>query len=375
MARRRQTPGQVVTRLREAGVALAQGRSVAQVCGALGVTGADVLALAQEGCGVIRVARARRPPAVGGAGDARPTWRWPTRSCGKRPKATSEPDASAEGRHTGAAGVGGPGAAGSAECWASPGPSHRYRGRAPDRRWRRLGAANGGAGQWASAGHGYRRGHCPAAEPWGLGGPARSGRGRIWPQEGPPGCRAGNRRRGRLRPAGGSCVRPRPTYRNSRLGQPVRLAARTRKRAALAAAGRGGAERPKVARHIPGPTAAPPQPRRGCLIAHGSPAHPRADNAPRASPTGPCRPGRVGTRPPPHLARQPIAGEGLNGKPRDEPLNREVFSTPRETQTPGRGLTPHPQAQPPHSPPRVPPTHTPNHHAPGLAPVWLTPFG
>ena len=38
MARRRHTPEQVITRLREAEVALAQGRSVAQVCRALGVT-------------------------------------------------------------------------------------------------------------------------------------------------------------------------------------------------------------------------------------------------------------------------------------------------------------------------------------------------
>jgi transposase-like protein len=38
MARRRHTPEQIITRLREAEVGLAQGRSVAQVCKALGVT-------------------------------------------------------------------------------------------------------------------------------------------------------------------------------------------------------------------------------------------------------------------------------------------------------------------------------------------------
>ena len=38
MARRRHTPGQIITKLREAEVDSAQGRSVAQVCKALGVT-------------------------------------------------------------------------------------------------------------------------------------------------------------------------------------------------------------------------------------------------------------------------------------------------------------------------------------------------
>ena len=38
MARRRHRPEQIITKLREAEVALAQGRSVAQVCKALGVT-------------------------------------------------------------------------------------------------------------------------------------------------------------------------------------------------------------------------------------------------------------------------------------------------------------------------------------------------
>ena len=56
LARRRHTAEQIIGRLREVEVALAQGWSVAQVCRALGVTGADVLLLAQGGCGGMRVA-------------------------------------------------------------------------------------------------------------------------------------------------------------------------------------------------------------------------------------------------------------------------------------------------------------------------------
>ena len=64
-------------------------------------------------------------------------WRSPTGSCGKRPRETSEPDTSAEGRHTRAAGVGGPVASGlpgvgPAGCWACPDPASATRARAPD---------------------------------------------------------------------------------------------------------------------------------------------------------------------------------------------------------------------------------------------------
>ena len=140
--------------------------------------------------------------------------------------------------------------------------------------WRGRGrAAAGGGGQPDPAGSG--RGKLPGptrrrravtqaqrvlAAPgvWGLPavGPAPGG-GASGGRKG-PGCRGGNPRRGRLWPAGHSCVRLRPICRNSRLGQRIRLAARTHKRAALAAAGRGGAKHTRnalaigVARQTPG---------------------------------------------------------------------------------------------------------------------------
>lgn len=62
VARRRHTPEQIIGLPREAEVALAQGQSVAQVCRALGVTGVDVLPLAQRG------AVARGSPRLDGLG-------------------------------------------------------------------------------------------------------------------------------------------------------------------------------------------------------------------------------------------------------------------------------------------------------------------
>ena len=60
MARRRHTPEQVITKLREAGVALAQGQSVAQVCRALGVTEQTYYRWRKE-YGGMQVALAKRP--------------------------------------------------------------------------------------------------------------------------------------------------------------------------------------------------------------------------------------------------------------------------------------------------------------------------
>ena len=59
MARRRHTPEQVIGKLREAEVALAQGQSVAQVCRALGVTEQTYYRWRKE-YGGMRVAQAKR---------------------------------------------------------------------------------------------------------------------------------------------------------------------------------------------------------------------------------------------------------------------------------------------------------------------------
>ncbi len=59
MARRRHTPEQIITKLREAEVALAQGRSVAQVCKALGVTEQTYYRWRKE-YGGMQVAQAKR---------------------------------------------------------------------------------------------------------------------------------------------------------------------------------------------------------------------------------------------------------------------------------------------------------------------------
>lgn len=59
MARRRHTPEQIITKLREAEVGLAQGRSVAQVCKALGVTEQTYYRWRKE-YGGMQVAQAKR---------------------------------------------------------------------------------------------------------------------------------------------------------------------------------------------------------------------------------------------------------------------------------------------------------------------------
>ena len=99
---------------------------------------------------------------------------------------------------------------------------------------------------------------------------------------------------------GRSCIRPRPTCRNSRLsppgfgwrgeptsGWPLRLPAVAMTRhylAILLAAG--------VAWRIPGPTVCSPPSPRGCPTAHRSPAHPGADKGPpRVHLARPRRPG------------------------------------------------------------------------------------
>ncbi len=59
MARRRHTPEQIITKLREAEVALAQGQTVAQVCKALEVTEQTYYRWRTE-YGGLQVAQARR---------------------------------------------------------------------------------------------------------------------------------------------------------------------------------------------------------------------------------------------------------------------------------------------------------------------------
>ena len=117
MARRGHTSGQEITKPRETEVALAQRQSVAQVCRALGVTEQTYYRWRKE-----MRRRPGRPGSGGpsswraktrGCGGRWPTWRSPTGSCGKRAGGgPSGPDSSAEGRHAGAAGVGGPVASG-----------------------------------------------------------------------------------------------------------------------------------------------------------------------------------------------------------------------------------------------------------------------
>ena len=99
------------------------------------------------------------------------------------------------------------------------------------------------------------------------------------------------------------------------------------------------------------------------------PAHPGAGNAPQGSPTRPRRPGldRVGTRPPLHLARQPM-GEQLRRKPQRQAAGRATQTAkssppPRKPRPSVEGWRQTHNQLRPHSPARVPPTPTPNHHA------------
>ena len=57
MPRKRHTPEQIISKLREAEVGLAGGQTVPEVCRTLGGCGADVLSLAQGG---LKVEQARR---------------------------------------------------------------------------------------------------------------------------------------------------------------------------------------------------------------------------------------------------------------------------------------------------------------------------
>ena len=165
MARRRHTREQIITKLREAEVALAQGQSVAQVCRALGVAEQTCYRWRKE-YGGMRVAQAKRPGQLEGENArlrravADLTVANQT-SGGSGRRGPCEPDASAEGRHAGAAGVGGLGDVGPVRCWANPGSTQRYRARVPDDE----------AAPWSrdrAAGHELRSvrlpaGHCPAA--------------------------------------------------------------------------------------------------------------------------------------------------------------------------------------------------------------------
>ena len=61
VVRRRQAPEQIIGRLREAGVVLAQGQSVAQVCRALGVTEQTYWRWRKKGAVACGSPRAKRP--------------------------------------------------------------------------------------------------------------------------------------------------------------------------------------------------------------------------------------------------------------------------------------------------------------------------
>ena len=121
-----------------------------------------------------------------------------------------------------------------------------------------------------------------------------SGRGRRLAPGGVPGCRADSPMRGRLWLTGGPRIRLRPTYRNSRLGPPVRLAARTHYGRPLRPVAvvdehtwqrpcdRGGPAHP--VRQLRSTASQRP------LVAHRSPAHPGADNGPRVHQPGRAEP-------------------------------------------------------------------------------------
>ena len=248
----------------------------------------------------MRVARAGRPggwgvrdarlPGGGGRFDGRQPGLW-----GERSRGTCEPDASAEGCHPGG------GVLAVSVVWGLPGvgptpvPSgaavlvYRATGVAP-RGPRAVGPARGLRPVRLPAGR------CPAAEPGGwTAGHKRAG-AHPAPEGGAPGCRADSPRRGRLWPTGRSRVWLRPTYRNSRLGPPGLIAARTHNRAALAAAGRGRRVHPATPNDQGGPARSRAdkcalQPHRSCSTAHRCSPPTRAPATAQGSPTRLCRPG------------------------------------------------------------------------------------
>ena len=259
---------------------------------------------------------------------------------------------------------------GAGGCWAMPGPRPALRCSCTGQPGRHPRGRGRGAGHEPSVGTADRR---VAALPPGLG----AGR--------PSRKRAGTRlaaggARGAAPTAqdGAVCGRPprirlRPTYRHHVWAHPVWLAARTHKRAAPAAAGRG---RTRHTRQYPGDRGGPTRSRadkcalhlqRGCSIAHRSfPAHPGAGNAPQGSPTGPCRPGLAAplpARPPPGPAaperEQPHPRRAPTANPRTSHTGRENLHTLPGSPSPQSRVSTAPTTQPPpHKPPQEPPTPT-----------------
>ena len=153
--------------------------------------------------------------------------------------------------------------------------------------------------------------------------------------------------------------------------QPGLIAARTHQRPLrlLTVAGRdtirlrpGNQDWP---RQTPDRQLRPPQPHRAGLITHGSVAHPRADNVPGGSPTGPG-PDWLGrgrllvplfTLPGSPGERTAKPGESFNGKPRDEqPRPRDHLRSPgSKGSRPGGWRQTHNQPPPPQ--PRSGTTH------------------
>ena len=221
--------------------------------------------------------------------------------------------------------------------------------------------------------YGARAGHCPTPG-WGLDGRPQAGGGAS-------------------RPAGRSRIRLRPAYRNSRLGPPVRLAARTHNRAALTAAGRGRRVHPAMPGDRGGPAhpgrqLCPLQPHRGCSSLTGLPRTRAPATHPRAH-----QPGRAGLAWPRRYPPAPSPGPAAPGREQPHPrelqrqtaatgyTDREILYTPREAQVLIEGWrqtsnqlrphnpsgTAHPHPKPPHPHPRGP--QPPNQPQPQTTPT------
>ena len=375
MARRRHTPEQIHHQ-----AAGGRGGFGAGAVGGAGLQGAwgdgaDVLALAQEGCGGMRVAPGQAAGAVGGVKDARPgagggrsDGRQPG-LCGKRPEGGScGPDASAGGPSRRRSGRWRSRWCGACRVLGQP----RFHSALPCP----LAGRRGGALEPRTVGlatsfgrYGYRR--IAALPPsLGAGRSTTSGRGRIWRQEGPgvP-CR---QPKARPSVAGRRVPDPAAPYLPQLTSGPTGLVGDPNpRRTALAAAGRG---RARHTRQTPlGDRGGPARSRadKCALQSHRAVRCPRASRAPgrTMAPSSPTRPCRVGlaapvTRPPLHLARQPQRGngytrEGFNGKLRDELHRpRDLLHPPGSPGSRSRvGARPTAQLRP-HSPARVPPTST-----------------
>ena len=376
MARRRHTPEQIHHQ-----AAGGRGGFGAGAVGGAGLQGAwgdgaDVLALAQEGCGGMRVAPGQAAGAVGGVKDARPgagggrsDGRQPG-LCGKRPEGdlvgptrrrravTQAQRALAVPVVWGLSGVG--------PAPVPPGatvPVGRTTGAAP---WsHELWGWLMGFGRVRRTG-----GSLPCRRAWGLDGQPQAGGSASGGRRG-PGCRVGNRSEavcGRPAGPGSGCAlptaihvwahrpgwRPEPTTDGPCGCRPWQ--GETHPATPLATG---------VARRVPGPTS---------VLSSLTELFdcPRASRAPgRRQPapgfTNQAVPGwlsRAGTRPPLHPARQPQRGNGyiresFNGKLRDELHRpRDLLHPPGSPGSRSRaGARPTAQLRP-HKPARVPPTST-----------------